>query len=39
MLLMDMTKQMQAGFYFFYPHQKFCRAIVYPIVKIELDNG
>ena len=35
MLLMDMAKQMQAGLYFFYPYQKFCRTIVNPIVKIK----
>ena len=35
MLLMNMSKQMQLGLYFFYPRQKFCRTIVYPIIKIE----
>ena len=35
MLFMDMAKQMQARLYFFYLHQKFCRTIVYPIVKIK----
>ena len=39
MLFMDMTKQMQVGLYFFYPHQKFCRTIVYPIVKIKNTIG
>ena len=35
MLFMDMAKQMQARLYFFYSRQKFCRTIVYPIVKIK----
>ena len=35
MLFMDMAKQMQTRLYFFYLHQKFCRTIVYPIVKIK----
>ena len=39
MLFMDMAKQMQARLYFFYLHQKFCRTIVYPIVKIKNTIG
>ena len=35
MLFMDMAKQMQARLYFFYTCQKFCRTIVYLIVKIK----
>ena len=35
MLFMDMAKQMQTRLYFFYSRQKFCRTIVYLIVKIK----
>ena len=39
MLFMDMAKQMQARLYFFHPRQKFCRTILYPIVKIKNTIG
>ena len=39
MLFMDMAKQMQARLYFFYSRQKFCRTIVYLIVKIKNTIG